>query len=379
MIAIAGAKGGCGKTMTTLGLADAFARAGTPSLAIDADRQVPSLHVLGGVDSEPSLTAFDPGTDINEITQQSPREHNSGIIAAPSAADTVDIETTLRQIDSLSMQVLVDCPPGAGQDVSDPLAAADSVVVVTTDTAGGIESAQTTIELARRLDVPVAGIILNRCTAPSVEVRSAFSTPILATVPERSSPLTDPGVRAAYNAAGAKLRGKQDRDESRGQHGHRRISTGVPAVDRTLGGGLVPGTIVAFSGPASRAERLLGELPTQRDALYLTSERSTPDIKRALGPRDSGTTRVFELADEEDPVTQATRAVAELSDETTLVVDAVDAIEAGNRAAYLDFLNQLATAVNGTRRVAVLRCLEQGPGSSNRATTRRFADTVLEL
>lgn len=381
MIAIAGAKGGCGKTVTTLGLADAFARAGAPSVAVDADRQLPSLHVIGGVDREPTLAAFESERGINPVTQQNPRQDNSGIIAAPSETETVDIPQTLQQLDRASMQVLVDCPPGAGQDVTEPLAAADRVVVVTTDRPGGIESAQTTVELARRLDVPVAGLVLNRCTTPSREVRSAFDVPVLAAVPERSSPLSDPGVRMAHDTAIAKLRGEYDSSgpdtQSARQQEHRRLPTGVPTLDRTLGGGLFPGTIIAFTGPAERSERLLGQLPTQRNALYLTTDRSERAVENALHSSDTGVTRIVEL-DGEDPIGETTNLIERLPDDATFVVDAVDALEAAGRAEYLDLLNRLVVHINGTSRVAVLYCREESD-SANRATTKRFADTVLEL
>lgn len=381
MIAIAGAKGGCGKTVTALGLADAFARAGTPSVAVDADQQLPSLHVIGSVDREPTLGALDAGRGINAVTQQSPREKNSGIVAAPLETDAVDITGTLKRLDRASVQVLVDCPPGAGEDVAEPLAAADGVVVVTMDRPSGIESAHTTVELARRLNVPVAGLILNRCTAPSREVRAAFDLPILTAVPERSSPLSDTGVCSAYDAASAKLRGESDAGkpgwQSTRQQEARRLPTGVPAVDSALGGGLFPGTITAFSGPADHSERLLSQLPTQRNALYVTTSRSEQEIEDALGPSDTGVTRIAEL-DDDGPIRQTTELIERLPDDTTFVVDTVDALETTDRAAYLDFLNQLVMHVSGSSRVAVLHCREDS-GSANRATTKRFADTVLEL
>lgn len=380
MIAVAGAKGGCGKTVTTLGLIDAFARAGTPSVAVDADRQLPSLHVIGDVDREPTLGAFDPERGVNPVSQQNPRADSSGLIAAPLEEETVDMTRTLSQLDRPAMQVLVDCPPGAGQDVAEALAAVDRVVVVTTDRPGGIESAHTTVDLARRLEVPVAGLVLNRCTTPSRELRSAFDLPVLATIPERSSPLSDPGVRAACDTVTATLRGESDTAEPGGQHRPQRgtrLPTGVPTLDRTLGGGFFPGTIIAVSGPTDRTERFLGQLPTERDALFLTTHRSERTVEKSLASADTGITRLTHL-DDENPIAEAKSAVEQAPDGATLVVDAVDALESGDRAAYLDFLNHLVMHVGGTSRVAVLHC-RQHSESTNRATTERFADTVLEL
>jgi len=370
MLAVAGAKGGCGKTTTTLGLADAFARGGVPSLAVDADRQVPSLHLLGGVEREPTLTALAAGASVNAVSQQNPRVENSGLVAAPRDTDTVDMRQTLDGLDPASMQVLIDCPPGAGADAADAIAAADGVVVVTTDRAGALESARTTVDLARRLDVPVAGLVVNRCTAPSREARSAFDVPILATVPERASPLSDPEVQQAHDTARTQLvEGTADARQQRP-----RLPTGVAALDRTLGGGLFPGTVVAVSGPTDRADQLFTEAPAQRQTVYLTADRSARAVRGGFGPGADAS--VVELG--ENPLATATDQVDRLPDDVTLVVDPVDPLETAARPAYLDFLNRLATVINGTSRVALLHCRDPAD-TPNRATTERFADTVLEL
>ncbi|MDZ5813368.1 P-loop NTPase, partial [Halorubrum sp. AD140] len=46
MIAVAGGKGGSGKTTTTLGLARALSRRGAPVVAADADWDLPNLARL---------------------------------------------------------------------------------------------------------------------------------------------------------------------------------------------------------------------------------------------------------------------------------------------------------------------------------------------
>jgi len=84
MIAIAGAKGGCGKTVTTIGLAEAVGRRGTTSIAVDADCQLPNLHVVGGVDRTPTLAALESDADVESVVQRSPRTSNVGLLSAPN-------------------------------------------------------------------------------------------------------------------------------------------------------------------------------------------------------------------------------------------------------------------------------------------------------
>jgi len=168
MIAIAGSKGGCGKTVTTIGLTEAFAGQGwrrSPSTPIDNSQTSTSR----GVDREPTLAALESAdrptaseasttertTELQSIAHQSPRASNAGIVPAPMPSERGAIESVLETLDTETVQPFVDCPSGAGPDVVEPLSAADGVIVVTTATERSISAAETTIEMARRLEAPI--------------------------------------------------------------------------------------------------------------------------------------------------------------------------------------------------------------------------------
>jgi MinD superfamily P-loop ATPase len=383
MIAVVGAKGGCGKTVTTLGIAEAFARAGIPSLAIDADRQLPDLHTLGGVDREPTLAELSADQESSRLAQRNPRQDSSGII---TACEDCDLKAKLQYIEHDSTQVIVDCPPGAGPDVIEPVSATDRVVVVTTDTQTSIESCHTSITIAKRLGVPVAGVILNRCTTPPDSLAATLDAPVLAAVPERGSPLTDTAVCDAYDVAAAGLSERISDSRARKQSSPRtkrtaRQPTGIDELDRRLGGGLTPGTtVVVEGGSRSQASNILSRLAANRDTLYLTTRDSAEDIQStvsAAGP-NATQTNVTEL-EASERLTQATDMVEQLPNETLLIIDTADELEQSDRTAYLTFLNTLVTRVRSTGSTAVVRCPDATSRPANRSSTKHFSDIVITL
>ncbi|WP_123536459.1 MinD/ParA family ATP-binding protein [Halosimplex salinum] len=205
MIAIAGAKGGCGKTTTTLGLAAAFGRSGVQTLAVDADRQLPDLHVVAGVEREPTVAALDRETGWHALAQETPGATGAHVLPGQKPTESVELDAALEWLDAGATEVLLDCPSGAGPDVVEAIAVADGVVVVTTDSEQSLDAAGTTIDIARRLDVPIAGAVFTHCTAVPEAFHSRFEIPVLAVVPESESPLADDEARAEYDRAADEL------------------------------------------------------------------------------------------------------------------------------------------------------------------------------
>lgn len=205
MLAIAGAKGGSGKTTTTLGLAAALARSGVETLAIDADRQLPDLHVTAEIDREPTVAALDRETRWHSLAQELPGATGAHVLPGQKPTENVELDAALEWLDAGATEVLLDCPSGAGPDVVEAIALADGVVVVTTGSDQSLDAAATTIDIARRLDVPVAGAVLTHCSAVPEAFHSRFEIPVLAVVPESGSPLDDEQARTEYERAAEEL------------------------------------------------------------------------------------------------------------------------------------------------------------------------------
>lgn len=377
MIAIAGAKGGCGKTVVTAGLTEAIARRERSALAVDADRQLPTLHLVGDVDREPTLAAFEQSEDVVEVAHQSPREDHAGYITAPATAEQLDIEATLGRIDTQPVELFVDSPSGAGPDVVEPLAAADRVVIVTTGSSRSIEGAKTTIDLADRLHVSVAGILVNKAESVPDEVYDQLNVPVLGTVPEVEDPLTDERARAAFDDIAAELAAQHPNN----YEGERRLSTGVDPVDETLDGGVLPGSVVAVrADPDSQSELLLYQLTNERGTLYLTTGRAESIVRDAIDNAvvETGSPTIRRV-DDADPIGQATSFVDRLPEAANLIVDPIGLLEQADRSEYTEFLNMLVTKAQETESAVFLHCLEGPALPSNRSTTEHFADMVFRL
>jgi septum site-determining protein MinD len=197
MLAIAGGKGGVGKTTTALGLGRALAARRRRPLAVDADADMPDLHVLAEVPAEPGVDAVADGTDPGRV------RHPSGRWPGVSVCPATPGASVGRALDRLRTRppagpVLVDCPGGAGPDATAPLRRADRVLVVTTPDRTAVTDAAKTASVARALETPVAGVVVTETTDPPDGVADAVDAPVVAAVPRADRPLGASDVRAAY-------------------------------------------------------------------------------------------------------------------------------------------------------------------------------------
>ncbi|VTT87789.1 Septum site-determining protein MinD [Halorubrum sp. DM2] len=222
MIAVAGGKGGSGKTTTTLGLARALSRRGAPVVAADADWDLPNLARLaaetavdsmvagpesGAVDRD-ARTVLDAarGTDLVRPDRSGPT-----VLAAPEAPRSVDANATFDALDGAtpgSAPVLLDCPAGASPDVAAPLRAADRSLIATPLRRAALRDAAKTAAIARRLDCPPLGAVAIGETSVPEEVATLLGCPVLGEIPDGGgAPLSDPAVREAYDDLARRLGG----------------------------------------------------------------------------------------------------------------------------------------------------------------------------
>lgn len=382
MIAIVGAKGGCGKTTTTLGLAAALARSGESTLAVDADRQLPNLHVAANVDREPTLADLADDRTVADVAHAPPEADDVGILPAPESTDA-DVPTLLRRLEGVSATVLVDCPAGVGPDVVEPLSVADRAVVVTTPADRSASAAATTVDVARRLGVEVVGTIVTRSDDVPETIETSVDTSVLGVVPADRSPLADDSSGEAYDGIAAELKAKSYAEATGIEYNRMvgRLETGIDVLDRKLDGGLPPGSVVAYTAsPASQSELLLYELTAARGTLYLSTERSEESIRHALESSKArvGSPTVRHL-DGTNPLEEAERLIGALPDGANLIVDTMNVLERTDRDDYLDFLNYLTGHMLETGGIALLHCLKGSAEPDNRGTTEHVADAVFDL
>lgn len=384
MIAIAGAKGGCGKTTVSLGLTEAFARDGTAAIAIDADRQLPNLHVMAGTDRTPTLGSFDEDDVINSVVQESPRVSNAGIVPAPKPSETVDFRTAFDRFETdateTNLEVVIDCPSGAGPDVVEPLSAASAVVIVTTDSERSIAAAETTLDIAQRLDTPVLGVVCNRCESPPAGLGGRLGIDLLGTVPDDPDPILGDEPQAGFDEIATALNGLEY-GGSPAKTGHDRLATGIDVLDSTLGGGIPAGSVVALTADvASQTEHLLYAMTATRGTLYLSTERSASNVERAIDRSSVETGKpTIRRLDGEDPLEHALEMIEKLPAGANLIVDPIDRLEAVDGERYLSFLNAVANRMVETDGMTIFHCLGAASESANRRSTKHVADAVFDV
>ncbi|MYL68839.1 MinD/ParA family ATP-binding protein [Halorubrum distributum] len=228
MIAVAGGKGGSGKTTTTLGLARALSRRGAPVVAADADWDLPNLARLaaetkpeapGKTEAEgPPVGAprrtdgADTRTVLDAVRGTEPvRPGRSAptVLAAPDAPRSVDAGATFDALDGAtpeSAPVLLDSPAGASPDVAAPLRAADRALIATPLRRAALRDAAKTAAIARRLDCPPVGAVVIGETDVPDRVATLLGCPVLGAIPDGGAvPLSDPSVRSAYDGLASRL------------------------------------------------------------------------------------------------------------------------------------------------------------------------------
>jgi septum site-determining protein MinD len=192
MLAVAGGKGGCGKTTTTLGLAAALVRQRKSAVAVDTDREMPNLHAMAGVGRVPGLDAVADGWPPEFVagTAEAPAL-GVEVIPAASGPGTDDLANPSRSEPTAglarvrnSAAVLLDCPAGAGPDAVAPLRVADAAVVVTTAEPACLRDAAKTAAMARELDAPVAGAVVSRAAEVPEGLDRLLDCPVLGVVPD---------------------------------------------------------------------------------------------------------------------------------------------------------------------------------------------------
>jgi len=159
------------------------------------------------------------------------------------------------------------------------------------------------------------------------------------------------------------------------------VSTGVAALDRKLGGGIPPGTLVALlAEPASQAELFLTNVACQRETVYLTPERTPTAVSAALRERHGDCDDVAVTAlDRDAPVADAVQYVERLPDESVLVVDPVGPLERVDSGQFRAFLTTLRAQLSRTDGVAVLHGLKHEAAPAQRHRTEYMADLVFDV
>lgn len=195
MLAIAGGKGGCGKTTTTLGLAGALAERGYEPLVVDGDCDMPDIHHRMGISRTGGVEALADGTTLDDAIVRSAELPDVALLTG-GRRDALD--SALRQVTHWAGPVLVDCGAGTNRDAVGPLRYADRAVVVSTDQPQCIEDSALTRTIARRLSTSLAGVVLRQTSSTSLSTGPPPEWTVLGKLPWVEEPLHNSQVKRKF-------------------------------------------------------------------------------------------------------------------------------------------------------------------------------------
>lgn len=252
MLAIAGGKGGCGKTTTALGVAAALP--GRPVVA-DADWDLPNLHRLaatyredGGAGKEPERDRATSRGDVMPLRVDGLGD--LAVLPAPETPANHEVSRWLHRLCGAQRErdrgrdrnrerwrgrererererdreeggpaevspvtrpetdrVLVDCPAGASPDATAPLSVADATLLVTTPQPAAVRDAMKTAAMARALGAPPVGAVVVGADSPPDGIRAALDAPVAGCIPSVPPPvLAHREVASAYRAVASRVR-----------------------------------------------------------------------------------------------------------------------------------------------------------------------------
>lgn len=206
MLAIAGGKGGCGKTTAALGIARTLARRGCDPLLVDADCDMPDLHHLAGIHRDEGLDELAEGTRPLSSVVRRPSTFPG--VALLTAGQPTAVEPGLRQARAWQGPILVDCPAGIGPDAVSPLREADATLLVSTDERQARDDTARTARVAQQVGARPVGV-LYRTLLDDQTVTEIAGCPIIAAVGSCRTPLESPAVAQTLSNLANDLR---DRD-----------------------------------------------------------------------------------------------------------------------------------------------------------------------
>ena len=206
--AVAGGKGGVGKTTTAANLAATLRATGREVVLVDADLAMSNLQGIIGIDHEPTLHDVLAGNaDLEDAIVGESADAldaagrldvlpGASELDAFAAADPSGITEVVDVLAGRYDAIVLDTASGVSRESAIPIEAADETIVMTTPDRAAVLDAKKTAEFVRGLDCSVAGLVVSRTCQGLTddEIVETVGVDHLATIPDLDVPGVDPLV-----------------------------------------------------------------------------------------------------------------------------------------------------------------------------------------
>ena len=190
IIGVLSGKGGVGKTTVVVNLGYAMHKLGENIIIVDGDLRNPNMGLhLGSIEHYTTLQdVLEKDIPLLEALYI----HETGLRFIPAHLSLSYLNTDpsrLRNVfSSFDYNVLLDAPSGLEKGALSVLEACDEAIIVTTPSLPDITDCLKTIEVARKMNVVIDGIILNNVRKKKYEIKkkeieAITNVKILKTIP----------------------------------------------------------------------------------------------------------------------------------------------------------------------------------------------------
>ncbi|MFH0936656.1 MAG: cell division ATPase MinD [Candidatus Woesearchaeota archaeon] len=190
-IAIASAKGGVGKTCSTINLGFALNSFNKDTTIIDTNISTPNIAI--------HLGAYNVPITLNHVLQgkhhitAATYVHNNGTKIIPSSLSMKNSNVDLKYLsnhlkDVKSDIVLLDTSAGINYESSSAISSANEVLIITTPDIPSITDALKTVQLCKKLNKPILGIVVTRYDSKSKlsinNIEMILENKVISVIPE---------------------------------------------------------------------------------------------------------------------------------------------------------------------------------------------------
>ena len=193
IVSIVSVKGGVGKTTLAANLGILLAREfALRCLVVDGDLHLPGIGF--------HLDILDPDVTLHDVLKgefsitQAVYVHDYGLHVIPGSVseENVSSKGVKEGIMQLSRQydwVVIDTMPCLDEDAKNIISSSNEVLIVSSPDFPSITASLKAIKLAREMNLPVRGVVLNKVRGKDYElseeeIEETLSLPILAAIPE---------------------------------------------------------------------------------------------------------------------------------------------------------------------------------------------------